>query len=105
MQIRNAPHFGHEEIFKYILTHNDILVLNPILGIKKKKCFPDKINFNSLEDFETYPCAFIVYPFCSNELSIKMKDLKRHQNTHFSNLTLQQNIILNQKTYTNFLLL
>lgn len=37
MQIRNAPHFGHEAVFKHILNKFDYLVLNPILGIKKKK--------------------------------------------------------------------
>ena len=37
MQIRNVPHFGHEAIFNFILSKFDILVLNPIYGIKKKK--------------------------------------------------------------------
>ena len=37
MQIRNAPHFGHEAVFRFILKKFDYLVLNPIFGIKKKK--------------------------------------------------------------------
>ena len=37
MQIRNVPHYGHEAIFKFILSNFDILYLNPIYGIKKKK--------------------------------------------------------------------
>ena len=36
MQIRNVPHFGHEAVFKYLLTKFDFLILNPILGLKKK---------------------------------------------------------------------
>ena len=39
MQIRNVPHYGHEAIFKYILSNFDILYLNPIYGIKKKNDF------------------------------------------------------------------
>ena len=39
MQIRNVPHFGHEAIFKFILSKFDILHLNPIYGIKKKMMF------------------------------------------------------------------
>ena len=39
MQISNVPHYGHEAIFKYILSNFDILYLNPIYGIKKKMIF------------------------------------------------------------------
>ena len=39
MQIRNVPHFGHEAVFKHILTNFDYLYLNPIFGIKKKNDF------------------------------------------------------------------
>ena len=39
MQIRNVPHYGHEAIFKFILSNFDILYLNPIFGIKKKNDF------------------------------------------------------------------
>ena len=35
MQIRNVPHFGHEAVFKHILSQFDCLYLNPIYGIKK----------------------------------------------------------------------
>jgi len=41
MQIRNAPHYGHEAVFKHILNKFDFLVLNPIFGIKKKNDFSD----------------------------------------------------------------
>ena len=52
MQIRNAPHFGHEAIFKYILKKFNILVLNPIFGIKKKNDFTDRIISKSLKFME-----------------------------------------------------
>ena len=52
MQIRNAPHFGHEVIFKYILKKFNILVLNPIFGIKKKNDFTDEIISKSLKFME-----------------------------------------------------
>jgi sulfate adenylyltransferase len=42
MQIRNIPHFGHEAIFKFLIQKFDLLVLNPIFGIKKKGDFSDQ---------------------------------------------------------------
>ncbi len=39
MQIRNVPHFGHEAVFKHILSKFDCLYLNPIYGIKKRNDF------------------------------------------------------------------
>ena len=39
MQIRNVPHYGHEKIFKHILSKFEYLFLNPIFGIKKKNDF------------------------------------------------------------------
>ena len=42
MQIRNVPHFGHEAIFKHILSRFDFLFLNPIFGIKKKNDFNNR---------------------------------------------------------------
>ncbi len=35
-QTRNIPHFGHEEIMKQMLNRCDHLVINPVLGPKKK---------------------------------------------------------------------
>ena len=49
MQIRNAPHFGHEAVFRYILKKYDKLALNPIFGIKKKNDFSDLAITKSLE--------------------------------------------------------
>jgi len=52
MQIRNAPHYGHEVVFKYILKKFDILILNPIFGIKKKNDFSDRLISMSLKFIE-----------------------------------------------------
>ena len=35
-QTRNIPHFGHEKIISRMLDHCDHLVINPVLGPKKK---------------------------------------------------------------------
>ena len=35
-QTRNIPHFGHEKIIEMMLDHCDHLVINPIVGAKKK---------------------------------------------------------------------
>ena len=56
MQIRNVPHFGHEAVFKFILKKFDIVVLNPIFGIKKKNDFSDKEISKALKYMEEkYP--------------------------------------------------
>ena len=52
MQIRNAPHYGHEAIFSFILCRFDLLVLNPIFGIKKKNDFSDKFITKALKFME-----------------------------------------------------
>ena len=35
-QTRNIPHYGHQKIVDYLLTYSDVVVINPILGPKKK---------------------------------------------------------------------
>lgn len=35
-QTRNIPHFGHQVIVDYLLKKNNIVIINPILGPKKK---------------------------------------------------------------------
>ena len=39
---KKCSHFGHEAVFKFLLKKFDIVVLNPIFGIKKKNDFSDK---------------------------------------------------------------
>ena len=56
MQIRNVPHFGHEAVFKFLLKKFNIVVLNPIFGIKKKKDFSDQEISKALKYMEDkYP--------------------------------------------------
>tara|TARA_X000000950_G_scaffold110308_1_gene139040 strand:- start:10748 stop:11695 length:948 start_codon:yes stop_codon:yes gene_type:complete len=52
MQIRNVPHFGHEAVFHHLIKKFDLLILNPIFGIKKKKDFTDDLIKNSLKYIE-----------------------------------------------------
>ena len=52
MQIRNVPHFGHEAVFKHLINKFDLLVLNPIFGIKKNKDFTDHLIKSSLKYME-----------------------------------------------------
>ncbi len=35
-QTRNIPHLGHEEIIKHLLKKSDHVVINPVIGPKKK---------------------------------------------------------------------
>lgn len=35
-QTRNIPHFGHEKIFEKILEISDLIVVNPLVGLKKR---------------------------------------------------------------------
>ena len=35
-QTRNIPHLGHEKIIEYLLKRTDVLIINPVIGPKKK---------------------------------------------------------------------
>ena len=35
-QTRNIPHYGHERIFEEIFKTSDLLIINPLIGLKKK---------------------------------------------------------------------
>lgn len=75
--------------------------------IDKIEKWTNKTNFNSYDDFETNPCAKIICPNCNDRLNIKMKDLKKHQDSHFSNLKKEDNssltriITVSAPTFTN----
>ena len=43
-QTRNYPHLGHETIINFLLTKSNIVVINPIIGPKKK----GDVNFDNL---------------------------------------------------------
>lgn len=66
MQIRNAPHFGHEAVFRHLLKKFDLVVLNPIFGIKKKNDFSDKIISLSLKFMEKKYKNIKFLPIVSN---------------------------------------
>ncbi len=67
MQIRNIPHYGHEAVFKYILNKFDLLVLNPIFGIKKKNDVSDKMISTALKFMEKkYEKKILFMPFWTN---------------------------------------
>ena len=66
MQIRNVPHFGHEAVFKYLLTKFDFLILNPILGLKKKNDFKDQFISKSLKFIEKKYKKIKYIPIYSN---------------------------------------
>lgn len=66
MQIRNAPHFGHEAVFKHLLDKFDLVVLNPIFGIKKKNDFSDQIISKSLKFMEKKYKRLKFLPIWSN---------------------------------------
>ena len=54
--------------------------------IDKINKWTNKTNFNSYDDFETHPFAEIKCPTCSSLINLKMNDLRKHQDSHFSNL-------------------
>ncbi len=66
MQIRNAPHSGHEAVFKHILNNFDFLVLNPIFGIKKKNDFSDLFITKALIYMEKKYKRVKFFPIFSN---------------------------------------
>lgn len=66
MQIRNVPHFGHEAVFQHLLKKFDLLVLNPIFGLKKKNDFSDKIIAKSLRFVEKKYSRVKFIPIYSN---------------------------------------
>ena len=66
MQIRNVPHFGHEAVFQFILSNFDLLVLNPIFGLKKKNDFKDKTIETALKFIEKKYRKIKFLPIYSN---------------------------------------
>jgi hypothetical protein len=49
----------------------------------------DKIDFNSYEDFETYPTSDLECLNCNKKVSLNFKNLKKHSNSDFTNLSEQ----------------
>ncbi len=66
-QTRNIPHFGHERIFKEILKISDLIVINPLSGLKKKN---DCTNFTLKKSYsilkKIYKNKLIYLPVIAN---------------------------------------
>lgn len=81
MQIRNVPHYGHEAIFKFLISKFDMLVLNPIFGIKKKNDFSDNIILKSMKYIEKkYKGKIIFLPIISNFHYAGPREAMHHMN-------------------------
>ena len=80
MQIRNVPHFGHEAIFKFLISKFDILVLNPIFGIKKKNDFSDEIISKSMKYMENKYKKIMFLPITSNFHYAGPREALHHMN-------------------------
>ena len=80
MQIRNAPHFGHEAIFKFLIKKFDLVVLNPIFGIKKKKDFSDEYISKALKYIQNKYKKIKFYPFMSNFYYAGPREALHHMN-------------------------
>jgi sulfate adenylyltransferase len=66
MQIRNVPHFGHEAVFKFLLSKFEFLVLNPIYGIKKKNDFSNELISKALNFIKRKYKKIFFIPVWSN---------------------------------------
>ena len=80
MQIRNAPHFGHEAIFNFLMKKFDLVVLNPIFGIKKKNDFADKYISRALEFTERKYHKIKFLPLVSNFYYAGPREALHHMN-------------------------
>ena len=81
MQIRNVPHYGHEAIFKFLISKFNILVLNPIFGIKKENDFSDNIITKSMKFIEKkYKKKIIFLPITSNFHYAGPREAMHHMN-------------------------
>ena len=81
MQIRNVPHFGHEAIFKFLIKKFNLLILNPIFGIKKKNDFSDNLISKALRFMENkYKKKIIFLPIWSNFHYAGPREAVHHMN-------------------------
>ena len=69
--------------------------------VEKIDIWTTKKSFNSYEDHETFPKAEIKCPNCGDTVGISMKDLKRHENSTFTNLIEKDNKDLTYITVDN----
>mgnify|MGYP001395747182 CR=1 FL=1 len=80
MQIRNVPHLGHEAIFKFLINKFDLVVLNPIFGIKKKNDFSSSYISIALTYIENKYKKIRFLPFPSNFYYAGPREALHHMN-------------------------
>lgn len=68
-QTRNIPHLGHEEIIKRLMEKNGKVIINPLIGMKKKGDFQNEILqkiFKNLLSNEDYKNKVYFKPLIAN---------------------------------------
>lgn len=68
-QTRNLPHFGHEEIIKRLMKKKGKVIINPLIGMKKKGDFKNEILlkiFNNLLSNKEYKNKIFFKPMIAN---------------------------------------
>jgi sulfate adenylyltransferase len=84
-QTRNIPHWGHEKIIDYLLLKYDHVVINPIIGPKKK----GDIRFNTLEKVynflikNKYKKNVSYIPFIANMFYAGPREAIHHANMRY----------------------
>jgi sulfate adenylyltransferase len=85
-QTRNIPHHGHEKILDYLLSKYDHVVINPLIGPKKK----GDIKFDILAEIykfllkEKYKKKVSYIPFVANMFYAGPQEAVHHANLRYS---------------------
>ncbi len=85
-QTRNIPHYGHEKILDYLLSKYDHVVINPLIGPKKK----GDIKFDVLAKIykflikEKYKQRVSYVPFIANMFYAGPQEAVHHANLRYS---------------------
>ena len=85
-QTRNVPHYGHEKILNYLLSKYDHVVVNPVIGPKKK----GDIKFSVLEKIyeyilkKKYKNKVSYIPFIANMFYAGPQEAIHHANLRYS---------------------
>ncbi|WP_420575742.1 hypothetical protein [Ekhidna sp.] len=62
------------------------------------KKYSNKLSFNSHDDFDTHPVAEVNCPNCGTTTNINFSNLRKHQDSQFSNLSDEHNELLTRIT-------
>jgi sulfate adenylyltransferase len=85
-QTRNIPHYGHEKILNFLLSKYDYVVVNPLIGPKKK----NDIKFSVLEKVykfilkNKYNNRVSYIPFIANMFYAGPQEAIHHANLRYS---------------------